>query len=326
MPLPSVTHYDSFLTGLGVAAFQQPPFGYVMKNIFPTIRVNRQSDKYRIWDDEDFLRDDFEVLPISTESAGTDFKFSSDTYYATRYALHVDIDDQELNNADSDIDLVSSSIQVLASKGQLKLERQGIAKLMTTSVWGQDLTGVSGAPGANQFKQWNDAASTPITDFDTASDIVLNKTGLVPNVAVVSQAVWRALQRHASVAARFQYVRDYSQVSEDMVAAVLGLERLYVVRSIRTTNVEGATKAYSTNLGKVAWLGYVPANVGPMTPTPAAYFAWDGVGGMPGISETTPIFRFRMDEIHSDRIEAYLAFDVKVTAPSLGVFFNTAVA
>jgi hypothetical protein len=326
MPTPSMYLYNQFLSNYGVAGFQMNP-DLVATKIFPIVHVDKQSGLYRLWDSEAMFRDDFEVLPLGTETAGTDFKWSSDTYFAARHGLHIDIDDAERSNTDADIDLETLASQTLGSKGRLYLERKVFASVFTTGVWGKDYTGVSGAPGANQFKQWNDATSTPIVDIQAGEDVMIGSTnGIAPNTLVVSQPVWRALQNHASVVARYSYVSDTSTLTTAQVAAVLGVDNIYVVRTQYTSNIEGATKASTATLGKVAWLGYIPPTLNQFTPAPATIFSWDGVGLFPGVTDTVPVSKIRMDPIHSDRIEAIMAFGVKVSAPALGVFFASAVA
>lgn len=325
MPPTSSFLYNQYLTNFGVAGFEMNP-DLVATKIFPVVHVDKQSGLYRVWDSTAMFRDDFEVLPLGTESAGTDFNWSNDTYFAARHGLHIDIDYAELQNTDADINLKTMAAQTLGTKGRLYLERKTFAALFTTGIW-KDYTGVSGAPGANQFKQWNDAASTPIVDIQAAEDYVIGITnGISPNTLVVSQAVWRTLQNHASVLARYTYVADTSTLSTAQVAAVLGVDNIYVVRTQYTSSIEGATKATTATLGKVAWLGYIPPVLNEFTPAPATIFSWDGVSGLPGVSDTVPIQEIEMPAIHSTRVEALMAFGIKVTSAPLGVFFASAVA
>ena len=57
-----------------------------------------------------------------------------------------------------------------------------------------------------------------------------------------------------------------------------------------------------------------------LTPSGGYTFAWTGLFG--GAAAGARIKRFRMEALASDRIESEMAWDQKLVAPELGVFFN----
>jgi hypothetical protein len=321
-PTRSDVHYDAVLSNISTAIIQDPA-GFVAPQIFPIVPVDKQSNKYVVWDKEAFLRDDMKVRPSATESAGTAFKLSRDAYYCDKYALHYDIADDDRANSDDGIDLERTATRLLTHQTLQRLERAMMTDFLTTGKWGQDYTGVSGAPGANQFKQWNDAASTPITDIDKASDLVLSKTGLAPNTFVLGQQAYRQLQRHAVFKDQFKYVSAES-ITPELIGAVLDIPRVIVAKAIKATNTEGQTTATDFIVGKVAWLGYVDPNPGLEVPTAGLTFNWRQ--SVAGNLAQAPVYQFRMDELKADRIETEIAFDMKVVSADLGTFFTSAVA
>jgi hypothetical protein len=52
--------------------------------------------------------------------------------------------------------------------------------------------------------------------------------------------------------------------------------------------------------------------------------SWTGVSG--GLGATVGTSRMRMEQYKADRVEAEIAFDMKVIGTDLGYFFNGAVA
>ena len=52
--------------------------------------------------------------------------------------------------------------------------------------------------------------------------------------------------------------------------------------------------------------------------------SWTGVSG--GLGSTIGTSRLRLDEYKADRIEAEVAFDMKVIGTDLGYFFDSVVA
>jgi hypothetical protein len=195
---------------------------------------------------------------------------------------------------------------------------------MTTSVWGKDYTGVAGAPSTDEFKQWSDYAnSDPIENVEGGKAQILSTTGFEANTLVLGYETFRKLRHHPDIVDRIKYTSS-SVVTSDMLARMFEVDRVLVAKSIRATNNEGATGAYSFNVGKVAWLGHVAPNPGLLTPSAGYIFSWTGVSG--GLGQTVGTSQIRMDALKADRVEAEVAFDNKVVSSDLGVYFASAVA
>lgn len=322
-PTYSAIHYDAILSNMSLALLQDPG-NYIATRVFPIVPVRRQADKYRVFDREWFLRDDMQVRAPATESAGTGYTMSTDSYFCTKYGLHHDIPYEDLANADSDLDLNRQAVTILTNQVQQRLERAFTASFLKTGVWGTDYTGKASSPSTNEFIQWSDYTnSNPITDVDLAIDGILKDTGLAPNTFVLGQKTFRALQRHPLITGQFKYVSSES-ITADMIGAVLGIPNVLVARAVKATNAEGQTLTTDFITGKVAWLGHVAPVAGPQTPTAGVIFNW--LQAMGGDLVQAPIRRFSMDSIQADRIETEVAYDMKVVAPVLGAFFTTAVA
>jgi hypothetical protein len=97
-----------------------------------------------------------------------------------------------------------------------------------------------------------------------------------------------------------------------------------VSKSVKATNKEGQTGAYSFTTGKTALLCHVAEAPGLLTPSAGYTFSWTGVSG--GLGQTIGTSTFRLESLRATRVEAELAFDNKVVATDLGYFWNNAVA
>ena len=102
------------------------------------------------------------------------------------------------------------------------------------------------------------------------------------------------------------------------------LERIFVMKAIENTAVEGATASHAFIGGKHALLMYVAPSPGIMTPSAGYTFSW--TGWMGAGAEGNRIKRFRIEKIESDRVENQMSFDLKLVAADCGYFFNGIVA
>jgi len=322
-PTRAQLHYDAILSSVSQAIIQDAA-GFIAPRVFPVIPVEKQSDKYIIFDQEWFLRDEMDVRPPSTESAGTGFTISRDNYDAEVYGLHKDIADRDRKNADFDYERVAT--KVLSQQALQKLERTFVTKFLTTGKWGVDITGVaSSAVLGTSVIQWSDKInSDPIADIDIAVDTIAQNSGLQANTAVFGAKTFRALQRHPLVREQFG-TQKADSVTPDQVGSVFNIPRVFVARAIKATNVKGQTLTTDFIVGKVAWIGYVAPDAAPEVASAGYTFNWNqDIGG--GDLSQAPISVFRMEHLKADRVETEVAFDMKVVSRPLGYFFNSVVA
>ncbi len=317
MPQPTQTdvHVDSVLTNISVA-FQQEAANFVAPMVFPSVPVSKQSDLFYTYSQEDFFRDTAQVRADSTESAGSGYGLSTSTYASTVYALHKDIGDQVRANSDNPLAPDADATRYIANQMLIRQEKDWASNFFGTSIWGTDVT-----PGT----LWSASGSTPISDVQTGINAVLTNTGMLPNTLVMSYAVFSQLKNHADIIDRFKYTSSES-ITTDLMAKVLGVERVLVMRSIQNTAAEGATAAYSQIGDKDALLCYSAPSASLLTPTAGYNFTWTGLAQSGGLGTSTAVSRFRMDHLRSDRIEIQSAWDFKVVSSALGYFFSNVVA
>ena len=326
MPQPTVrdVHVNAPLTNISVAYIQSAS-AFIADKVFPIVPVDKQSDIYWVYTKNDWFRDEAKLRAAGTESAGGGYNVdSTNTYYCYPYAYHKDIPDQVRQNADSGIDVDRDATQLITQRLLVRRERIWAANYFTTSKWGKDYTGVAaGAVAGTSFIQWSDyASSDPIGDIEAGRMYILGLTGFKPNTLVLGAETFSKLKNHPDVVDRYKYTNS-DVITAQMLAKLFEVDRLLVGEAIYATNEEGGTAAYSFINGKGALLVYSTPSPSLLTPSGGYTFAWRG---MSGLGTAAKISTFRMENLKSDRVEGEYAFDCKLIASDMGVFFATAVA
>lgn len=325
MPQPNLNqvHIDAPLTNISVAYIQSQD-AFIANKVFPVVPVDKKSDKFFVYTKNDWFRDEAQRRAGATESAGSGYNLSTSSYSADVFAFHKDIDDQTRANSDTPLVPDREATEFVTSRLLLRQEVQFMSDFVTTGVWSKDYTGVASSPSTDQFIKWSDFAnSDPIEDIEAGKEQILSTTGFMPNTLVLGHSVFRKLKNHPDLVDRIKYTTS-NVITEDIMARLFGVDRVLVSRSVRATNAEGATAAYAFNFGKAAMLVHSATTPGLMTPSAGYTFAWRGVSG--GLGSTIGVSRIRMEHLKADRVEGEVAFDNKVVAADLGVYFDSAVA
>ena len=311
MPNPTSfdVHVDAILTNMSVA-YMQEAYAFVASRAFPQVSVAKQTDKYFVYDQADFFRDQVQRRADGTQSAGTGYSLSTATYAAEVYALHKDIGDQTRANADDPLDMDMDATRFLTQQMLIRQEVEWAASAFTTGVWGSDVT-----PGT----LWDAANSTPIANIETAKNTVLTNTGYVPNTVIMSYKVFSALMDNADIVDRIKYTSQES-VTEDLLARLFNVDRVLIMAGTYNTAANGATASYSQIGDKDVLVCYTPENPGLMVPSAGYTMVWNGVSS--GMGTSSAISRFRMEAEKADRIEIEAAWDTKIVSSALGYFLS----
>lgn len=316
-PTAQDVHIDAVLSNISIAYIQSQAV-FIASKVFPVVTVNKQSDKYYTYAKNDWFRDEAKKRGDSTESAGSGFTLSTDTYSCDVWAIHKDIGDQARKNADSVLNLDRDATQFVTQRLLMRQENEWVSEFFKGSVWGTTVTG-----GVN-FTLWSDyAGSDPIADIEAGKRAILAVTGFMANTLVMGYDVFVKLQHHPDIVDRYKYTSS-QVITADMLSKLFGVDRILVAMAVMATNVEGETAAYSFTHGKHALLAYVNPSPGLLAPSAGYIFAWSGVSA--GLGANVGISRMRIDLTKSDRIEGEVAFDNKIVATDLGYFFSGAVA
>jgi hypothetical protein len=319
MPQPTLSdiHVDRALTDLSVRYTQSADM-FIASKVFPQVRVPFRSDVYYIYDRSFWYKSDARLRGPGTESAGSGYEVTTDTFSCDVFAIHRDLSDQVRANADSQISLERDATEFCTQHLLQRREQAWVSTYFTSGIWGTTVTG-----GTN-FDVWNDyASSDPIRNLRDGVLAMARTTAYKPNTLVMGAEVWDHLQDHPDFLERIKYTQK-GIVTEDLLAGLIGVDKVYTAWSVRNESAEGETPSYDFNLGKNALLLHVAKSPGLNTPSAGYTFQWSGLFG--GGSNGIRIKRFRMEHIESDRVEGEEALDQKLVAAELGYFFANAVS
>lgn len=317
-PTPSDVHVNAPLTNLSVA-YLQDQAEFIADQVFPAVPVMKQSDRYFDYGKGNWFRASAKKRAPSTESAGSGFSIdNTPNYFCDVYAIHKDVDDYTRSNADTPLDMDRDSTEFVSRDLVLTREVLWAAKFFTTSVW----TGSTTGSDITVATAWDVAGSTPIADMRAQIISVKKKTGFRANKVVLGQTVWNILQDHPDFLERIKYTQT-GIMTTDLLAAVLGVEKVYVGGAVQNTSQEPATDTLDFVFSNDVLICYAPDSPGILKPSAGYTFVWTGLFGMG--ANGMRILRFRLEWLRSDRIEGEMAFDQKVVSASMGAFLSNVV-
>jgi len=316
-------HVNAPLTNISVAHLQKLD-KFVTAQVFPLVPVQKQSDRYFTYDKGDLLRTEAERRAPATESAGVDYDIdNTPTYSCDKYALHIDVDEDQVSNADAPLSPMRDAARILTQKLLIKRDLLFAASYFVPGVWDTDWDGVAGAPGVNEFKRWDVADSHPLVDVDNAKEAMAASCGEESNIMVMGKAVFNVVKNHADIIDRIKYTqRDV--VTPELLAALFGVDKVIVPGGIYNSSVKGQTASLARIFGKHCLLAFKQPNPALMAPSAGYVFSWAGLlgAGNEGLRTKTIPVPLR----NATRVENEMAYDMKVVASDCGAFLETCVA
>ena len=333
--MPNPTHSDLHvsrpLTDLSIAWFGANAGKYAARTVFPAVGVMKQADKYYLYDDGDLLAARAQRRAPGAEAMVGGYRVSTDSYLCDRWALAKDISDPERSNADPNFNLDQEATEYVTDQVVKTADKEWVDGFFTTATWtgasnSSDMTGQS-APSSttNNFRQWNDVASTPIEDIRGEMLAVESKTGYKPNMLTLGPQTYRHLSDHPDILDRIKNTTPGSPatVNRQLLAQLFELDAVNVLGAVVNTGPEGGADSIAYMAGKHALLTYTNPNPGLRSVTAGITFVWTA-NGQP--KDGARIKRYRLERNESDRIEGEMWLDFKRVAAGLGAFFASAVA
>jgi hypothetical protein len=326
MPLltPSAVHIDQPLSNLTLAYVQEQT-NFVADKVFPVVGVQRQSDKYYIYDRANMNRSgDVKKLAPRTEVSRIGMAISNDSYYADVYGIGMDFDEQTIANEDAMLEVRAAGAQTLINRVMIEREQQFASTFFTAGAWSTDVTPAN---------LWSDySLSTPITDVTTARRTMqLKSGGFKPNTMVVGKEVRDILVNHPDILARLNggaTVSNTALITDAKLAEIFEVENFYVMESVANTAAEGLAEVNGFIGGKNALLVHTPRASGLMTPAAGLTFAWNNIPGVNNLGITVESFSddaLKRQQV-AEHIQVKMAYDMKIVGADLGYFFEAVVA
>jgi len=332
MPMltPNSVHIDQPLTNLTVA-YMQSMDNFVADRVFPNVPVQHMTNKYYIYDRENFNRSgDRKALAPGTAPERVGMSLSTDSYSINTYGLAHAFDFQTLANADDPLQLRSAQANLLQMRNMIDRELDWMSNYFATSIWDTEYTGVASTPSTNEVIQWDDYTnSTPIVDVRTAKRAAtLASGGFSPNVMVVTRDVHDTLCDHPDILDRLNggaTTTNPALAEREEIARIFAVDEYLVIDAIYNTAAEGATESNSYVAEKKAALYYRPVSPGLNVPAAGYNFVWDALENSSGYGVN--VLSFENDELArngiANEIQVIQAYDMKVVSSEMGVFFNT---
>ena len=313
-PFAGDVHVDVPLTNFS-QKYLQMETAFVGMRAFPNLPVSKQSDRYYVFDRDQFYRDEATIRADGTETQGGGFTLSTETYFADVYGFHKLVSDRQRSNQDAAVNLDESSAQYVTHKLLIARERAMANTTFTAAAWPSYT-----APAVN----WSGTTDDPIINVRTAIREVHENTGYRPNKALIGRQAYDTLLDNDAVLARITggSTADMpANVMRQLLATLFELQEIYVMDSVFTSTVEGAATTTRSFIGGDNMLiYYAPDSVGLEEPSAVTQFSWTGYLGA---TEAGLVIRnFREEGVRSDKIEGEMAFEYKITGVDLGYIYT----
>lgn len=320
-----------YLTNMATAYFAAAT-DYVAKQIFPIIPVQLSSSFYYKFSKQDLARDDMQRKPQFGKVQPALIGQSDDTYNCKVDQIILGIDQiQALNyqrtNAPGTADPRIAKVRAATEKVLIHLDAIFAKKFFQAGVWTNELTGVSSAPGASQFWQFDNANCNPITLFDGLRTELKRQGRRAPNGLALGADAYDALKNNQIILERIKYsgsTPNPATVNTNVLAQLFGVDKVVVIESTYNAAKPGAPvdMQYICD-SKSALLYYAPSAPAIDEPAAGYIFAWD----MLGDGQFMPMAQWLGENgTHTEFIEGLMAYDMKQTGQDLAVFMKSCVA
>lgn len=308
-------HIDTPLTNM-VIGFE--PQGFIVQDIFPAVDVTKQSDKYYKWTKGDFFRIPNTLRSPKTKGRTIEFNVSSDSYFCDNYALVNEESYEDMANADQI--LASREKRVRGLKNSLYLDWEN--RVASTISSGSNVGSFTTLSGTSQ---WSDYAnSDPVNDIETGKESIRSTTGLMANLMIIPQKVLTKLVHHPDILDRIKYVQQ-GVVTQANLAAVFGVDRILVGKTIKNTGSEGLADTFTDVWGTNVVLAHVTAGPDPDGTDPSLGYSFRWTNPILGTPWAAEVWDDPNGGNYENRRVQYYQ-DEKLTATELGYVIASAIA
>ena len=202
MPQPTAgdVHVNTPLTNISVA-YMQNRNDFIATRVAPNIPVQRQSDRYYVYDKRYWMKTEAEKRAPGAPSAGSGFQvISTPSYFADVFAVHKDVPDQIRANTDRPLDADRDATTWVTSQMLLKREKEFANTFIKQGVWSTEVD-----LNASGQTKWDASGANPIDNVQEQAVEMMRNTGMRPNVAIMTPDVERVLANNSLVLDRIKY-------------------------------------------------------------------------------------------------------------------------
>lgn len=264
-------HHDVLLSTVAVSAFSDGSDEFIADQLFPSVGVGKQSDKYPVINKGAFLRIPNTARAPKTQAKRIEFDVSSDSYFADNYALAGENALEDLANADMAFQLRENTTR-LVTLGLRRDQENRIASLVTSA------TNLGSGTILSGTSLWSDYVnSNPIADVRTGQAFIRQQTGLRANTMLIDEDTLEIARQHPLLLEMYKYSRG-GTVSDEELMRVFRVQKLIVAAGIKENALEGGTSSVTNIWGNNVLLAHIEPAVSLQTMTLGLRFQWTPEG------------------------------------------------
>jgi len=204
MPQAKDMHIDVPLSNLAIQLGSGG--GFVADIVFPVLSVQKESDKYYIFEREE-ISDDVQTLRADgAEADEIEWSTTTDTYSAEEYALRHLVTRRSLENADSPLRPKQTATRKLLGKIRLGIEKRINALINNTTTF----------ENASPSTKWDDTSPTIEKDVDDGKLAFVKQCGHEPTHIIIPKDVSKVVKRDSTVRELVKYTQSNLLVNGDL--------------------------------------------------------------------------------------------------------------
>jgi hypothetical protein len=230
----------------------QSASAYIGNRAMPTITVSKESDKYYVFDQPDWFRNEADVRAELSTGPESGYDLSTDSYQTIPYSMATYVSDEARANQDPGLELDRTAVEFATDKILMMREKLASTLLFATGSYNS-----SAAAGT----VWTDAAADIFADVNTAKETIAGAIGREPDTLIINDQTLNALKAHPDIQERIKYTQT-GIATEDLLASLFELRQVLVGRAIENTSGKGDAAVYSRIWGGSAAFLYSPAAAG----------------------------------------------------------------
>lgn len=275
----------------------------------PMKRVNKKTDQYFIYDvAQQFRRNDLQRSNRGESKELELTELSTSSYVLKRYSAKTYVSEEDKMVADPAVNPMVDAVQELTDSLLREKELQAANAFFTSTAFTTNLLTLS----SNAWS-YDTTTSAPIDDADTAIQGIMTRTGQVANNLAIGKQTFDVLKDHSDILDRVKW-SERGIISEDILASVLGIDKITVGKGIYRTTAEGisATTTWMFNSNAVFFYN---------TPNVRGKIANMGVTFSGLFGDTKPVIRqWFDDDRNATAVEMDWMFDIKMVLSLSGYF------
>lgn len=320
-----------YLTNICLAYFQNAD-GFVAKKVFPIVPVPTSSAHFYEFDKGDLARDNMARKPEFGHVTPGIYGKRDKHYHCEVDQVITGVDqistlDFQRTNAPAVIDPRRSKVRWVAEQMNIHLDRIWAGKYFNSASWANVYTGKSASPGTNEFYQFDNANSDPVTFFQQLKLKMLLMGLREPNKLVLGANAFAALTLNASILERIKYQgseANPANVTANVLAQLFGLDEIVIAKGVYNAAPYGAADNLQFICNPNDALLVYTTNAPSIEEPSAGYtFTWDMLGN----GQYTAVQQYLGEAAtHTEYIEGLLCTDPEITSTDLGVFLKDAVS